>query len=181
MYVYDIYIYLYLYIELLLYLLLWFDVGHVQMSIHVEFFNMPKLWLACYNQWTIMLCGLKAITLDPTRKKTHRQPKKCCLSINCWDTLQQFHNLRKSPLMYFFPRRSRTSLGAENRTVSADFPSWPDGIYQVGWKFQWPRNMETCNNSLYCIYVEGTFMYRMTVLEISLYHSRIMIYDGRWF
>ena len=29
------------------------------------------------------------------------------------------------------------------------------------------------------IYVEGTFMYRMTVLEISIYHSRIMIYDGR--
>ena len=29
------------------------------------------------------------------------------------------------------------------------------------------------------IYVEGTFMYRMTALEISIYHSRIMIYDGR--
>ena len=29
------------------------------------------------------------------------------------------------------------------------------------------------------MYVEGTFMYRMTVLEISIYHSRIMIYDGR--
>ena len=29
------------------------------------------------------------------------------------------------------------------------------------------------------IYVEGTFMYRMTVLEISIYHSRMMIYDGR--
>ena len=41
-------------------------------------------------------------------------------------------------------------------------------------------------HSVYCIYmyiyiyrVEGTFMYRMTVLEISIYHSRIMIYDGR--
>ena len=32
---------------------------------------------------------------------------------------------------------------------------------------------------VYIYDVEGTFMYRMTVLEISIYHSRIMIYDGR--
>lgn len=102
---------------------------------------------------------------NPLTKKKHRQQKNCWLSINCWDTLQQFHNLCKSPSMYFCPRRSRTSLGAENRTVSADFPSWPDGIYQMSWKFQWPRNMETCNKSLYCI----------LYIDIKIYDD-IMIY-----
>ena len=58
----------------------------------------------------------------------------------------------------------------------------------VGWTFRQfvsLRNIrkrgKRCALMYIYIYVEGTFMYRMTVLEISIYHSRIMIYDGRRF
>ena len=55
--------------------------------------------------------------------------------------------------MYFCPRGSGTSLGART-AESADFPS-VDLMELTKWvrKFQSPRNMETCNNSLGCIYI----------------------------